>query len=284
MSFSPFALFLLSDPQFSSPFPFSSPLPPQAQVHTLQHSQLSKELTEDRLFDVVFSFSTHPHANNSLNEIFRILKPGGTLILREPIMKEEIPQTNFKTQQQLVLFLVMSGFLDVTVKDKSDNMGVKNLINNSFDENIINKLEFVEIECSKPSFELGTSSAIKLPLGRKSETFSTQVWKIPPSEEEELEDEDTLLDETDKIVKVISRDDCEVGKSGVRKACKNCTCGRKEEEEAEAATQLTKQLPKSSCGNCYLGDAFRCASCPYLGTPAFKPGEKVELALDTPDI
>jgi hypothetical protein len=62
-----------------------------------------------------------------------------------------------------------------------------------------------------------------------------------------------------------------------KKACKDCSCGLKEQQEAgeeNAATAVT-----SSCGSCYLGDDHRCDSCPYRGMPAFKPGEKIVIPL-----
>ena len=72
--------------------------------------------------------------------------------------------------------------------------------------------------------------------------------------------DDDYITEEDKIKKVAI-------KSAVKKkrTCANCTCKRRFE--------VAK--PKSGCGSCYLGDAYRCEGCPYTGKAPFKPGEEV---------
>ncbi|EEZ99063.1 anamorsin homolog [Tribolium castaneum] len=124
---------------------------------------------------------------------------------------------------------------------------------------------------NKPKYEIGSSAKLNL---------KKPVWKLDDADEGETIDPDNLLDDEDlKKPDPSSLRVC--GTTGKRKACKDCSCGLADELAQEAkAGQLvdTTDAPKSSCGNCYLGDAFRCASCPYLGMPAFKPGEKIQLS------
>jgi hypothetical protein len=107
------------------------------------------------------------------------------------------------------------------------------------------------------------------------------------ADDDDFVDEDNLLADTSNLLAkppsmsaaaLKAGDDC-----GGRKACDDCSCGRAEAENGGKAAQTVKAPIKSSaCGKCNLGDAFRCASCPYLGKPAFKAGEE-HLTLDLQD-
>ncbi|KIX04578.1 uncharacterized protein Z518_05448 [Rhinocladiella mackenziei CBS 650.93] len=119
--------------------------------------------------------------------------------------------------------------------------------------------------------------------------------------DDELIDEDTLLDEEDLKRPIQIPTECKP-KAKRRRACKDCTCGLAQKLEAEdrarresadkalntmklqaddlAEVDFTVQGKVGSCGNCSLGDAFRCDGCPYIGLPAFKPGEEVRLLND----
>lgn len=118
-------------------------------------------------------------------------------------------------------------------------------------------------------------------------TSSKNVWTLGSLNDMEdgdgddgdvpLVDEDALL-ARDPIAQGTRVYDCGVGADGARKACKDCTCGLADEEQTKAAAAAGEK-PKSGCGNCSLGDAFRCASCPSLGMPAWQEGDKVKLKL-----
>jgi len=107
--------------------------------------------------------------------------------------------------------------------------------------------------------------------------FSTQAVN-----NKEIIDEDNLLDNEASYNRLGADESC----STKPKACANCSCGRAEQEaleaqgvDADVAKKIETGNVASSCGNCYLGDAFRCGGCPYKGLPAFKPGDKVKLDL-----
>ncbi|CAK7245080.1 MAG: electron carrier [Sporothrix thermara] len=120
------------------------------------------------------------------------------------------------------------------------------------------------------------------------------------SDGEELVDEDSLLTAEERSRPPQQPPSCNIDGQKRRKPCKDCTCGlaeRLEEEDRDrrikADTKLssvfkfdsndlneldfTVQGKTGSCNSCSLGDAFRCSTCPYIGLPAFKPGEEVKI-------
>ncbi|KAL8271217.1 hypothetical protein Esti_004878 [Eimeria stiedai] len=130
--------------------------------------------------------------------------------------------------------------------------------------------EIIKVVEQQPGIHLGAWKRPKWAIGASSALGG---------EAADIVDEDALIDAAETYKPMgKGRSDC----AARPRACANCTCGRKEEEEAAEKEAFKKQLEtgavRSSCGNCYLGDAFRCAGCPYKGLPAFRPGEKVDLS------
>ncbi|KAI0921779.1 electron carrier [Taiwanofungus camphoratus] len=169
----------------------------------------------------------------------------------------------------------------------------------------------------KPAHSTSTpskSTSVALPLRRKADpdrkASKKALWTLNAPTTPSI-DAESLLTDADRERPAA----CEPAVAGAprrKKACKNCTCGLAELEADELAKSKvvlldgaesgqTMEVPQSekerlvaaaaaapkatsSCGNCYLGDAFRCSSCPYRGLPAFKPGEKVEIEFGMDDI
>ncbi|KAK7264139.1 hypothetical protein RJT34_31743 [Clitoria ternatea] len=180
-----------------------------------------------------------------IQEILRVLKVGGTILIRRS--SQTVVGLGDKVISELENKLLLAGFSETQI------------------------LQSTGIKAKKPSWKIGSSFALKKVV-KSSPKLRIDV-------ESDLIDEDSLLSEEDLKKPQLPPSDCEIGST--RKACKNCTCGRAEEEEKVLKLGLTSEQinnPQSACGNCGLGDAFRCSTCPYKGLPPFKLGQKVALS------
>ncbi|KAJ2681630.1 Anamorsin, partial [Coemansia spiralis] len=205
--------------------------------------------------------------------------PSGSLVLNELVLEragglEGGPVT--RTRDELAQQLRFAGFVDVQVAAHAHAAAQAE-----------GRVLVATATASKPVYNVGAAAA--LTFGKKA---ARKAWviNVESDDDAEIEDEDALLEEED----LARPDAASLARPGDakarRKPCKNCTCGLAdggevdEDEVCKPASKPRKpKRPvdvvnvKSSCGNCSLGDAFRCSSCPYLGMPAFKPGEKVTL-------
>ena len=200
------------------------------------------ESIKDNSINEVRSIGFLPESD-IMEQIFRILKNKGKFGIEKSVTTREAGQV-------VALDLKISGFIDVmSIKDPSS--GERFVVG------------------QKPIYEMNETATIKLP-------------PKPPQqiEDDDLIDENALLDGDNSIQ---NQSGCGVDNSasgipGKKRACKNCSCGLAELEEGQQPVKLNtideKVNKASGCGGCAKGDAFRCASCPFLGKPAFEPGQE----------
>jgi anamorsin len=157
------------------------------------------------------------------------------------------------------LFKILKREGSLIFKDDFEGLDIELMLNGFSDI----KEENGSLKTKKPKSE-NLSYSIKTKEEVKVTEKKVFTLNLEDDINEEMINEDDLLEPDDFNV---SKKVCAT--TGKRKACKDCSCGLSEELEDES-----KKSKKSSCGSCGLGDAFRCSTCPHLGTPAFDINDK----------
>jgi hypothetical protein len=229
--------------------------------------------------------SLHELQQTALHNLYTILKPGGSI------------EIHCTTQQNggfasLKDLYTIAGFKEessgnstalILKKPEWAGKGVASLKKRNTNENNSTAVK-INIEDTVVKVNGVKSQQMEIEkTAEKTEEKKTNPFakfKIQNTDDRDLINEDNLLQNETGYNRLGNDQDC----TTKPKACANCTCGRAElEAQGAEEVALEKKIEKgnvqSSCGNCYLGDAFRCASCPYKGLPAFKPGDKIKLDL-----
>jgi anamorsin len=204
----------------------------------------------------------------TLSAFFDALKPGGRLGVFVKGGGEQ-DSSSAMMQKEVSKRLTLEGFEDVVVSEQTSVSGTS----------------ATKVSGRKPKWERGVTFSLGEKKTKKTLVSKASAWEEDDDDRDEMIDEDALLTEKDKAKPNAEGEG--VGCPPTRKPCKDCTCGRKEEEKTNKNTTPASSVVKmdlendpndetfkSACGNCALGDAFRCAGCPYLGQPAFKENDE----------
>jgi len=227
-------------------------------------------------FNAIFSgcvgLATVEHNLDLLGTLGTLLAPGGKLSIAEAL-----PASS--SASSLASRMVLAGLPSVSQPTQvSSDHPLALATKAKMGEGGVNVFS---VTATKPMHEVGASRLLSFAKPAAVVPAAAQpkasVWTLEDMDDDtvELVDDTTLLEEED-MVKVDPSTLRVCGTTGKKKACKDCSCGLRE-ELADGKEPTTKSV-NSSCGSCFLGDAFRCGSCPYLGMPAFKPGEKIQLS------
>jgi hypothetical protein len=212
------------------------------------------------------------HTDELLSDLLWTLSPGGLLTVQEPLSA---------VQSDLESRFRLAGFVDVVCTRGDASYTIK---------------------AKKPDWEEG--AAFKLVKKTGVAFPAKNAWKLDDKdliEDDLIAEEELVLDDVQTVLPgslpIASGAQDECGPS--KKACKNCVCGRAEEEakgdkQSQEKSLLEKgiaevkdgklvvdtgKMGQGGCGSCSLGDAFRCAGCPSRGLPAYSVGQKVVLDL-----
>jgi len=240
----------------------------------IEDKEAPPPLSQNEAFETIVLFDSPVTSPESIyfDSFISALKPKGKLYLVFEKLSVDA--------EELRTFLLLRGLLDpIEVPCPPE---VKD----------VNTLQFYE--GAKPDWEVGASAAVSVNLGGGGGGTSASTWKIAALNEDgdDLVDEDDLLDAAPLPANISTGGGCgDEGSTKPKRACKNCTCGLAEElaggggEGAAPPAPVDPVAKSSACGNCFKGDAFRCASCPFRGKPSFKPGEeKLVLDLGSDDV
>lgn len=217
---------------------------PCRKIDELVRNELQTELSECTISDAGVLNSQQKHFKKALyfaSKLQSVKTLSLFLGLLEPGALVAFCGVNKKEREVFRRNCVFSGFL--VLEDASD-------------EDLL--------RAKKPEWAVGAKSEVK--------TQPSSKWTLDVEDDEVLDD-DAFLTEED----LQPAPEIQGGKAPVKKACDNCTCGRAEGKEPVKLTQEMVDNPVTNCGSCGLGDAYRCASCPYRGLPSFEPGKKIEL-------